>query len=153
MREIIFIAVIFTLLSGCSSAPFQPVDRDVNKKIIAGGPDNPYKPNTVIVVSSPGFPWAAENVAKVLNANAVAQDISLYEAYNHVLYNENVIGLVEVVVNVDQLYEVVYAICRNNETQQVWKETRIVNFAGGRETLARSMVGALVQKVSGKSCP
>lgn len=145
-------AVIFALLSGCSSAPFQTVERDVNRKVVADGPDNPYKPNTVIVVSSPGFPWAAENVAKVLNANAVAKDISLYEAYDSVLYNENVIGLVEVVVNVDQLYEVVFAVCRNNETQQVWKESRIINFAGGRETLARDMVGGLVQKVSGKSC-
>lgn len=153
MKGVACVALISAILSGCSSAPFQPVVRDTNKSIVADGPGNPYKPNTVIVVSSPDFPWAADNVAKVINANAVAKNIGLYEAYNDVLYNKNVVGMIEVVVNVDQLYEVVFAVCRNKETQQVWKESRIINYGGGRETLAKTMVGGLVNEISGKSCP
>ncbi|MNL88527.1 hypothetical protein D3C87_2182940 [compost metagenome] len=56
-------------------------------------------------------------------------------------------------MDVDNVYESVSAVCRDTETKQVWQETRVLNFAGGRESLARSMVGALVTKVSGKQCP
>jgi hypothetical protein len=69
------------------------------------------------------------------------------------LYNKNVVGLVEVNVDVDNFFESVSAVCRDAETKKVWQETRVLNFAGGRDRLARDMVGGLITKVTGKPCP
>jgi len=127
--------------------------RDPNIPKVLANKQNPFPPNTVIVIATPGFPWAAKNVADVLSANAISPEMSFFAARNAVMYNENVVGLVEVNVDVDSAYESVSAVCRDAETKMSWQETRILNFYGGRETLARSMVGALVTKVAGKTCP
>ena len=92
-------------------------------------------------------------MANVLGLNAKAYDLSLFEARQQVMYNRNVSGLVEVVINLDQAYETVSAVCRDKETKKVWQETRVLNFMGGRERLARDMTGALVSKVRGMRCP
>jgi len=153
MNKAILLVIASLALAGCASQAHQALTRDPTVASIPPGPDNPYSPGTVIVVATPGFDWAAQNVAQVINAEAVAPDVSWFAARNLALYNENVVGVVEVSVDVDNLFESVSAVCRDKETTAVWQETRILNFAGGRERLARDMVGALVTKVSGKPCP
>jgi hypothetical protein len=153
MVKLAFVMVAALGLMACASQPEQALQRDPNAPRTLPGKDNPYAPNTVIVIATPGFPWAAKNVADVVSANAVSPEISYFAARNLVMYNDNVVGLIEVNVDVDNVYESVSAVCRDKETRTVWQETRVLNFAGGRESLARSMVGALVTKVAGKTCP
>ncbi|MEN5036723.1 hypothetical protein [Pseudomonas sp. TWI929] len=153
MNKAILLVIASLALAGCASQPQQALTRDPRVASTPSGPENPYSPGTVIVVATPGFEWAAQNVAQVINAEAVAPKVSWFAARNLALYNENVVGVVEVSVDVDNIFESVSAVCRDKETTAVWKETRILNFAGGRDRLARDMVGALVTKVSGKPCP
>ncbi len=153
MNKATLLVLASLALGGCASHPQQALIRDPNVVSTPTGPSNPYPPGTVIVVATPGFEWAATNVAQVLNADAVAPKLSWFAARNLALYNENVVGLVEVSVDVDNIFESVSAVCRNKETKSIWQETRVLNFAGGRERLARDMVGGLVNKVSGKPCP
>ena len=153
MLKLAFVLLASIGFVGCASQPEQALVRNPNIPKIVAGKENPYLPNTVIVIATPSFSWAAKDVADVLSANAISSDMSLFAARNLVMYNENVVGLVEVNVDVDNLYESVSAVCRDSETKRVWQETRVLNFAGGRDSLARSMVGALVTKVSGKQCP
>ncbi|VVN64625.1 hypothetical protein [Pseudomonas fluorescens] len=150
-RAFLFLGLI-SLLAGCGSEPFQPEVRDSNVHL-QRSEQNIYEPGTVIVISNAEFPWAAKDVASVLGSNAKAYDLTLFEARQQVMYNPNVSGLVEVVLNLDQAYETVAAVCRDKETKKVWQETRVVNFMGGRERLARDMTGALVTKVRGMRCP
>ena len=153
MNKATLLVIASLTLGGCASQPHQALIRDPSVSITPSGPENPYSPGTVIVVATPGFEWAAQNVAQVINADAVAPKISWFAARNLALYNKNVVGIVEVAVDVDNFFESVSAVCRDKETTAVWQETRILNFAGGRERLARDMVGGLVTKVSGKPCP
>ena len=153
MMKLTVVSLATLVLAGCVSQPGQALSRDPKVPVVIAGSGNPYLPNTVIVIATPGFPWAAKDIADVLSANAISPDISLFAARNLVMYNESVVGLVEVNVDVDNVFESVSAVCRDRETKKIWEETRVLNFAGGRESLARSMVGALVTKVSGKSCP
>ena len=112
-----------------------------------------YKPDTVLVIATPGYEWAANDVADVLLVNTSPQDISLKQAYDIMQTEVNVVGMVEVELNLDQFIESVLAICRDRTGKEVWRKKRILNFAGGKERLARSMVGGLLKKVKGKSCP
>lgn len=152
MRNAVICLGLITLLTGCGSEPFQPEVPDASRPpSLAAG--NAYPSGTVIVISNAEFPWAAKDVANVLGSNAKAYDLSLFEARQQVMYNPNVAGLVEVVLNLDQAYETVAAVCRDKDTKKVWQETRVINFMGGRERLARDMTGALVTKVRGLRCP
>jgi hypothetical protein len=153
MEKAAVLIIALLAIGGCASQPEQALVRDPQVAIIPSGPTNQYPPGTVIVIATPGFPWAAKDVASVLSANAIAPDLSLFAARNLALYNKNVIGLVEVNVDVDNFFESVSAVCRDVETKKVWQETRVLNFAGGRDRLARDMVGGLVTKVTGKPCP
>lgn len=152
MRRVLVVIGVMSVLAGCGSEPTQPEVRDPGFTLQSSS-KNTYPPGTVIVISSAEFPWAARDVAGVLGSNAKAFDLSLFEARQQVMYNPNVSGLVEVVINVDQVYETVAVVCRDKETKKVWQETRVLNFMGGRERLARDMTGALVTKVRGMRCP
>lgn len=143
---------MLSFLGGCGSEPTQPEVPDASIRLLPSE-QRVYQPGTVIVISNAEFPWAARDVASVLGSNARAYDLSLFEARRQVMYNPNVTGLVEVVLNLDQAYETVAAVCRDKSTTKVWQETRVINFMGGRERLARDMTGALVTKVRGMHCP
>ena len=112
-----------------------------------------YEPETVLVLATPGYLWASEDIASVLDANALAVDMPLNEAYEILENDDNVIGLVELRLNLDQFYESVTATCMNKDRKKVWKKKRILNFGGGQDRLARDMVGGLLKKVRGKECP
>ncbi len=152
MRYRLALIGTIALLAGCGSEPNQPEVRDPSFMLQTNS-ENTYKPGTVIVISNAEFPWAARDVASVLGSSAKAYELSLFEARQQVMYNPNVVGLVEVILNLDQAYETVAAVCRDKETKKVWQETRVINFMGGRERLARDMTGALVTKVRGMRCP
>ena len=119
----------------------------------ASADEKSYPPESVVVVATPGFDWAAADVARVLGVRAVPLTVSLVEAADIARNEANVLGVVEVEINVDQPFEAVYAICRNESGVEIWREKRMLNFGGGRERLAKSMVGALLTKVKGKRCP
>lgn len=148
----IWIFTVIALLFGCAPTVDKPMKRDPRKSILSAGPDNPYQPETVLVIATPGYLWAANDVSQVMLSNTSPQDIPLKSAYDALLYNENVIGLVEVIISLDQFYETVSAVCRDKESSKVWQETRALNFGGGQERLAKDMVGGLLGKVRGKSC-
>ena len=112
-----------------------------------------YPENSVVVVATPGFPWAAEDVSKVLGVRATPLDVGLVEAADIAKAESNVLGVVEVQVNVSQFYETVYAICRDDQGREIWRQKRMLNFGGGQERLARDMVRGLLKKVNGKKCP
>ena len=152
MRNAFIFLGMISLLAGCGSEPYQPEVPDASVALHSAA-GNIYTPGTVLVISNAEFPWAARDVANVLGSNAKAYDLSLFEARQQVMYNKNVLGLGEVVINLDQAYETVSAVCRDKETKKVWQETRVLNFMGGRERLARDMTGALVSKVRGMRCP
>ena len=65
----------------------------------------------------------------------------------------NVIGVVDVEVNVYQAYETVRAVCYRPDGSEAWSKRRILNAGGGPEKLAPDMVGVLLKKVRGESCP
>ena len=117
------------------------------------GAEPPYPPNSVLVVATPGFEWAASDVSRVLGVRSTPVTLSLFDAGDLAKSDPNVIGVVEVELNLDQLYEKAFVICRDKEGNEQWREKRMLNFGGGRERLARDMVGALVKKVKGKKCP
>lgn len=112
-----------------------------------------YPKNSVVVVATPGFSWAAEDVSKVLGVRAVPLDVALIEAAEIAEADENVKGVVEVEVNLGQFYENVIAICRNDRGEEIWREKRMLNFGGGADKLARDMVRGLITKIKGKKCP
>ena len=119
----------------------------------AGAQERQYPENSVVVVATPGFAWAAEDVSKVLGVRGVPMDIGLVEAADIAREQDNVVGVVEVEINVAQFYETVYAICRNDQGQELWREKRMLNFGGGPDRLARDMVRGLLKKIKGKKCP
>lgn len=112
-----------------------------------------YPPESVIVVATPGFHWAAEDVSKVIGVRATPLDVGLVEAADIAREHQNVLGVVEVQINVSQFYETVYAICRDDTGKEVWREKRMLNFGGGQDRLAQDMVRGLLKKVRGKKCP
>lgn len=112
-----------------------------------------YPPGTTLVVATPGFPWAAEQVAGVLGGKPVAVESTRAEALTIVRDDPNVVGVVDVEVNVYQAYETVKAVCYGSDGSEEWHERRLLNAGGGPEKLAREMVGALLKKVRGKACP
>lgn len=112
-----------------------------------------YPPRSVIVISTPGFEWAAVDVSKVLGTRSTPLDVGFAEAADIAAQDPNVVGVVEVEVNVSQFYETVYAICRDEQGKEIWRVKRMLNFGGGQERLARDMVRGLLKKVKGKTCP
>ena len=112
-----------------------------------------FPKNSVIVVATPGFAWAAEDVSKILGVRAVPLDVALIEAAEIAEADENVKGVVEIEINLGQFYENVIAICRNDNGQELWREKRMLNFGGGSDKLARDMVRGLITKIKGKKCP
>jgi hypothetical protein len=112
-----------------------------------------YPPGTVLVFATPGFPWAAQQVAGVLAGKPVALDTSLAEVRAIASSNPNVVGIVEVEVNVYQAYETVKANCLRTDGAKVWSKKTLFNMGGSPEQLARDMVGKLLGKVKGQACP
>ena len=112
-----------------------------------------YPPGTTLVFATPGFPWAADQVAGVLGGQSpAAVEASLSDVRRIALESTNVVGYVEVQVNVYQAYETVKAICYRPAGEEVWSKRRLLNAGGGPETLAREMVGRLLKKVRGLTC-
>lgn len=114
---------------------------------------SPYPDRSVLVIATPGYPWAAADVSKVLGMRATPVDMGLAEAADVALEDPKLLGVVEVEINVAQFYETVYAICRDKHGKEIWREKRMLNFGGGPERLARDMVAGLLKKVKGKKCP
>lgn len=112
-----------------------------------------FPPGTTLVVASPGFHWAAEHVAGVVGGKPIALNSSRSEIIAVAKADTNVVGVIEVEVNVHQVYETVRAVCYRPDGTQLWKEGRVLNSGGNAEKVARDMVGALLKKVRGKSCP
>ena len=121
--------------------------------ITADASETEYPKNSVLVVATPGYEWVAVDISKVLGVKAVARDIAFIEAAEIAKENENILGVVEVEINLGQFYETVYAVCRDNEGNEVWRVKRMLNFGGGADKLARDMVQGLMTKVKGKRCP
>lgn len=116
--------------------------------------ENPeYPPDSVVVIATPGFPWAAVDVSKVLGVRGIPLDVGFAEAADIAKSQENVRGVVEVEINVAQFYETAYVICRDDDGKELWRVKRMLNFGGGQERLAQDMVRALLKKVKGKKCP
>jgi hypothetical protein len=112
-----------------------------------------YPPGTVLVFATPGFPWAAQQVAGVLAGRPVALDASFADVRNLASSNPNVVGTVEVEVNVYQAYETVKANCLRPDGTKVWSKKTLFNAGGSPDQLAREMVGKLLSKVKGQTCP
>ena len=112
-----------------------------------------FPDKSVLVIATPGYGWAASDVSKVLGVRATPTDLGMVEAADLALSDPHLVGVVEVEINVAQFYETVYAICRDKQGQEVWREKRMLNFGGGPERLARDMVAGLLKKVKGKKCP
>ena len=105
------------------------------------------------MIATPGYEWAAEDAAKVLRGSTSPQVVSLGQAYEIIKNNDNVVALVEVELKLDQWFEVVYVTCRNGPDSDIWREKRSFNFGGGNTRLANNMVGGILKKVNGKTCP
>lgn len=112
-----------------------------------------YSAGTTLVIATPGFPWAAQQIAGVLTGSPVAADIGYGDALRVLSENPNVDGLVEVEVNVYQAFETVKVICRDKAGTRQWEKKTVLNAGGGPEQLARDMVGRLLKKVKGRHCP
>jgi hypothetical protein len=112
-----------------------------------------YPQGTVLVFATPGFPWAAQQVAGVLAGTPVALDTSLAEVRAIASSNPNIVGIVEVEVNVYQAYETVKANCLRADGTKVWSKKTLFNAGGTPDQLARDMVGKLLGKVKGQACP
>ena len=113
-----------------------------------------YPPGTVLVFSTPGFPWAAEQVAGVLGGGRPTPlEASLAEVRAIVSANSNVVGYLEVEVNVYQAFETVKANCFRRDGSLAWSKKTLLNAGGGPDKLAREMVGRLLKKVHGQNCP
>jgi len=112
-----------------------------------------YPPGTVLVFATPGFPWAAQQVAGVLAGKPVALDISLAEVRTIASSNPNIAGIVEVEVNVYRAFETVKANCLRPDGTKVWSKKTLFNVGGTPEQLARDMVGKILGKVKGQACP
>jgi len=112
-----------------------------------------YPKDTVLVFATPGFPWAAQQVAGVLAGKPVALDTSLAEVRAIASSNPNIVGIVEVEVNVFQAYETVKANCLRADGSKVWSKKTLFNTGGTPDQVARDMVGKLLGKVKGQTCP
>lgn len=121
--------------------------------LVATTAESPYPPNSVLVVATPGYDWAAADVSRVLGVRSNPVVMSLFDARDIASLDPNVIGVVEIELNLDQFYENVIAICRDEDGNERWREKRMLNFGGGKERLARTMVGGLLKKVRDKKCP
>jgi hypothetical protein len=119
---------------------------------IAGGTDS-YPEDCVLVVATPGFDWAATEVSQVLDVRAVPVAMSLFDAAQVAKNDANVLGVVEVELNLSQFIETAYVICRDASGAEKWRVKRMLNFGGGQERLARDMVQGLLKKAKGKKCP
>lgn len=114
----------------------------------------PYPPDTVLVFASPGYPWAAQQIAAVLaGSKPTFVDATLSEVLPLVSSNPNVVAYVEVEVNVHQAFENVKATCYRPDASVVWTKKTILNAGGSPERLARTMTGRLLKKVRGAKCP
>lgn len=118
-----------------------------------GNPEISFTQGSVIVVATPNYFWAAEDVASVLGSPAKPMDISLQEAFQIAAREQSVVGVVDVELNLFQAYETVFARCYSPEKKELWRKKRLLNFGGGPDRLARDMVGALLRKVKNKTCP
>jgi len=112
-----------------------------------------YPLGTILVFATPGFPWAAQQVAGVLAGKPVALETSLAEVRTIASSNPNIAGIVEVEVNVYQAFETVKANCLRPDGTKVWSKKTLFNMGGSPEQLARDMVGKLLGKVKGQACP
>lgn len=111
-----------------------------------------YPPGTSLVIASPGFPWAARQVADVLGGHPVALDGSLSDLQSILSASPNVVGYVEVEVNVYSAYETVKANCRHRSGNLLWSKMTFWNMGGSPESLAHEMVGRLLKKIRGQEC-
>lgn len=126
----------------------------IEQKLDAFIPDllRTYPPGSTLVFGTPGFPWAPQQVAGVLRGKPVAVDLSYSDAFRILTENPDVIGLVEVEINVYQAFETVKIICHDKSGGRLWERKTILNAGGGPEQLARDMVGRLLKKVKGLQC-
>ncbi|HXU30038.1 MAG TPA: hypothetical protein VN851_05620 [Thermoanaerobaculia bacterium] len=111
-----------------------------------------FPPGTSLVIATPGFPWAAQQVAGVLGGHPVALDASFADLQSILSTAPNVVGYVEVEVNVYNAYETVKANCHHRNGNLLWSKMTLWNMGGSPESLAREMVGRLLKKVHGQSC-
>lgn len=111
-----------------------------------------YPAGTSLVIASPGFSWAARQVADVLGGHPIALDGSLADLQSILSTSPNVVGYVEVEVNVYSAYETVKANCRHRSGNLLWSKVSFWNMGGSPESLAREMVGRLLKKIRGQKC-
>jgi hypothetical protein len=120
--------------------------------VTATGPP-PFQPGTVLVIGPSSFPWAAPQVAGSVGKAASSFEGSLDQAVKTAATDSNVVGILEVGLEVDVVFESGRIVCYSPKGARVWEKVVRVSSPGGQEHIARNFVRKLSAKIKGKTCP
>jgi hypothetical protein len=112
-----------------------------------------YFPGTMLIVGPDKFPWAVVQVSGALGVGAVPLKGTLNEAMQAASAQPSIVGLVEVVLDVDVVYESGRVICYRPNGEKIWEEKTMFNLGGGEERIARRFIDKLSARVKNRKCP
>jgi tetratricopeptide (TPR) repeat protein len=112
-----------------------------------------YPAGTVLVTSPAKYDWATLEVSRALGSGAVPFEGSLLDAVKMAGEQKGVVGIVELTLDTESLYESGYLICYRPNGEKVWQEKTRFNTGGGEERIARRFVDKLSERVKGRKCP
>lgn len=111
-----------------------------------------YPPNTVLVVSPPNYPFAGVEISGEI-PGAVPVEIPLVQAMAAARQNQNVIGIIDVMIAAESLFERGRVTCYSPTGKKQWAEKVMFNMGGGADKIAEKFSARLAGKVHGKHCP
>ena len=112
-----------------------------------------HKPGTVLVVGPTEYAWAAPQIAGSLAPPATPFKGTLPDAFTAATSNPDVVGVVEVALDVESVFESGRVVCYTPAGAKKWEQKVRVSSPGGAEHIARRFVDKLSTRVKGRRCP
>lgn len=112
-----------------------------------------YAPGTILAIGPAKYDWAAPQIAGARGPSAVAINGSLSDAMKIAAANGNVVGILQLDLDVEVVFETGTLTCYRPNGAKSWDKTVRVSSPGGAEHVARVFVNKLADKTKSKTCP
>lgn len=120
----------------------------------APSPSTPaYLAGTVLVLGPEKYDWAALQIATARGTSAVPIEGSLVSAVKIAGENPGVVGILQVTLDVEAIFETGRLTCYRPNGTKSWDKGVSVNFGGGPDKIARRYVKALADGTKSRTCP
>jgi hypothetical protein len=136
-----------------AKAKLEVLDQVASSSRSATPPTPQYAPGTVLVIGPAKYDWAAPQIAGARGPTAVTVNGSLADAMKLAAVNRNIIGILQLDLDVEVVFETGTLTCYRPNGAKSWDKTVRVSSPGGAEHVAHVFVNKLAEKTRSTACP